>query len=154
MSRRGWVLFSAMSVIWGLPYLLIAISVESLTPATVVAGRTGIAALLLLPLAIRDGSLRTALRFWPWVLTFAAIEMAGPFILLGHAEQTLPSGLTGLLVATVPLFGAVVSFVLGDHHALNRSRVVGLFLGLAGVGPWSAPPAVTARSGWSTWSRC
>ena len=122
-----------MSVIWGLPYLLISISVESLEPATVVAGRTGIAALLLLPLAIRQGSLRTALRFWPWILTFAVIEMAIPFVLLGHAEQTLPSGLTGLLVATVPLFGAVVSYVLGDHHALTRSRVLGLFIGVAGV---------------------
>jgi drug/metabolite transporter (DMT)-like permease len=127
------VLFGAMSVIWGLPYLLISISVESLTPATVVAGRTGIAALLLLPLALHQGSLRIALRFWPWVLAFAAIEMSVPFILLGHAEQTMPSGLTGLLVATVPLFGAVVSFVLGDHHALTRSRVLGLFLGLGGV---------------------
>ncbi len=133
MSRRGWVLFAAMSVIWGLPYLLIAISVESLAPATVVAGRTGIAALLLLPIALHQGSLRVALRYWPWVLVFAAIEMAVPFILLGHAEQTLPSGLTGLLVATVPLFGAVVSYVLGDHHALTRSRVAGLFIGVAGV---------------------
>lgn len=133
MSRRGWVLFAAMSVIWGLPYLLIAISVESLAPATVVAGRTGIAALLLLPIALHQGSLRVALRYWPWVLVFAVIEMAVPFILLGHAEQTLPSGLTGLLVATVPLFGAVVSYVLGDHHALTRSRVAGLFIGVAGV---------------------
>jgi drug/metabolite transporter (DMT)-like permease len=127
------LLFSAMSVIWGLPYLLISISVESLTPAAVVAGRTGIAALLLLPLAVRDGSLRVALRFWPWILAFAVIEMAIPFVLLGHAEQTLPSGLTGLLVATVPLFGAIVSYLLGDHHALTRSRVLGLFIGVTGV---------------------
>ena len=122
-----------MSLIWGLPYLLISISVESLAPATVVAGRTGIAALLLLPLAIRQGSLRIALRHWPWILAFAAIEMAAPFVLLSHAEQTLPSGITGLLVATVPLFGAIVSYLLGDHHALTRTRVLGLFVGVAGV---------------------
>jgi drug/metabolite transporter (DMT)-like permease len=127
------VLFGAMSLIWGLPYLLISISVESLAPATVVAGRTGIAALLLLPLAIRQGSLRIALRHWPWILAFAAIEMAAPFVLLSHAEQTLPSGITGLLVATVPLFGAIVSYLLGDHHALTRTRVLGLFVGVAGV---------------------
>lgn len=122
-----------MSLIWGLPYLLISVSVESLAPATVVAGRTGIAALLLLPLAIRQGSLRIALRHWPWILAFAAIEMAAPFVLLSHAEQTLPSGITGLLVATVPLFGAIVSYLLGDHHALTRTRVLGLFVGVAGV---------------------
>ncbi len=125
-----------MSVIWGLPYLLISVAVESLSPAAVVAGRTGVAALLLLPIALRQGALRPALerRHLPWVLAFAAIEMAGPFILLGHAEQTLPSGITGLLVATVPLFGAVTAFALGDRHALGRDRLVGLAVGLAGVG--------------------
>jgi len=122
-----------MSVIWGTPYLLISIAVESLEPATVVAGRTGIAALLLLPLAIYQGSLTTAFRFWPWILAFAVIEMAIPFVLLGHAEQTLPSGLTGLLVATVPLFGALTAFLLGDHHALTRSRILGLVIGVVGV---------------------
>lgn len=122
-----------MSVIWGTPYLLISIAVESLEPATVVAGRTGIAALLLLPLAIYQGSLKTAWRFWPWILAFAVIEMAIPFVLLGHAEQTLPSGLTGLLVATVPLFGALTAYLLGDHRALTRSRILGLVIGIAGV---------------------
>ncbi|MCU1371470.1 MAG: hypothetical protein JWO77_2664 [Ilumatobacteraceae bacterium] len=122
-----------MSLIWGVPYLLISISVESLAPATIVAGRTGIAALLLLPIAVRQGSLEIALRFWPWILAFGVIEMAIPFILLGHAEQTLPSGLTGLLVATVPLFGAVVAFILGDHHALTRTRILGLCIGVVGV---------------------
>lgn len=133
MSRRGWTLFAVQSVIWGTPYLLIAIAVETFSPVSVVAGRTGIAALLLLPLALRAGALGPALRHWPWVAAFAAIEMAGPFVLLGHAEQTLPSGLTGLLVATVPIFGALVAFGLGDRHALSRVRVVGMALGLGGV---------------------
>lgn len=135
MSRRGWVLFAAMSVIWGLPYLLISVAVETLAPATVVAGRTGIAALLLLPVALHQGALRPALTraHLPWVLLFAAIEMAGPFLLLGHAEQTLPSGVTGLLVATVPLFGAITAHLLGDRHALGRDRVVGIAVGMAGV---------------------
>ena len=127
------MLFGAMSVIWGLPYLFISVAVESVQPAALVAGRTGLAALLLLPIALRQGALRPALRQWRWVLAFAAIEMSVPFILLGHAEQTLPSGITGLLVATVPLFGAIVSYLLGDHHALTRSRVVGLLVGLSGV---------------------
>ena len=79
------------------------------------------------------GALRPALARWRWILAFAAIEMAGPFMLLSHAEQTLPSGLTGLLVATVPLFGAVTAFLLGDRGAMSRTRLAGLFIGLAGV---------------------
>lgn len=135
MTRRGWTLFAIQSAIWGTPYLLIAVAVESFSPVSVVAGRTSIAALLLLPVALHQGALRPALarRHLPWVLAFAAIEMAGPFLLLGHAEQTLPSGITGLLVATVPIFGAIVAFGFGDRHALSRIRIVGMAIGLAGV---------------------
>lgn len=122
-----------MSLLWGIPYLLIAIAVETFSPPAVVAGRTGIGALLLLPVALHRRALRPALERWPWVLAFAAIEMCGPFLLLGHAEQTLPSGITGLLVATVPLVGAVIAFVTGDRHALSRRRVIGLLVGIAGV---------------------
>jgi drug/metabolite transporter (DMT)-like permease len=127
------VLFAAMSVLWGVPYLLIKEAVDTFAPASVVAGRTGLGALLLLPVAIHQRALRPALAQWRWVLAFAVIEMAGPFMLLSHAEQTLPSGLTGLLVATVPLVGAVLAFSRGDHHALSPARVAGLAIGLAGV---------------------
>jgi drug/metabolite transporter (DMT)-like permease len=133
VSRRGWILFAAQSVIWGIPYLLISVAVESFEPAAVVAARTGVAALLLLPIALHRGALRPALGRWRWVAAFAAIEMAGPFLLLGHAERTLPSGITGLLVATVPIFGAVVGYALGEAHALSRVRVVGMALGIGGV---------------------
>jgi drug/metabolite transporter (DMT)-like permease len=51
MSRRGWVLFVAMGVIWGIPYLLIKIAVTELEPAVLVLARTGIGAAVLLPIA-------------------------------------------------------------------------------------------------------
>lgn len=133
MTRRGWLLFAAMSFIWGVPYLLIKEAVDTISPAMVVAGRTTIGALILLPIAAARGAMAPALRRWRWVLAFAAIEIAGPFMLLSHAEQTLPSGLTGLLVATVPLFGAVVAFASGDRTALSRTRLAGLVIGIVGV---------------------
>lgn len=134
MSRRGLVLLLAMGVIWGVPYLLIKEAVDSLAPAAVVSGRTLGGAILLLPLASRTGALRPALRAWRWVLTFGVIEMAGPFMLLSHAEQTLPSGLTGLLVSTVPLVAMAIAFGRGDREALHVSRIAGLVVGIAGVG--------------------
>ena len=88
-TRRGWLLFGAMALLWGVPYLFISIAVESLSPPVIVAGRTLIAALLLLPFALRGGALRAAWKHWPWVLAFGLVEMAGPFVLLGHAEMTL-----------------------------------------------------------------
>lgn len=132
-TPRGWLLFAAMALLWGVPYLFIKEAVDSLSPAAVVAGRTLLGALLLLPLALHRRALRPALRHWPWILAFGAIEMAGPFLLLGHAEQTLPSGLTGLLVATVPLFAALIAFGRGDRSALRPARALGLAIGFAGL---------------------
>ena len=133
VSVRGWLLYGAMAVLWGIPYLFIKEAVDSYSPAAIVAGRTLLGAAVLLPLALHRGALRPALRVWPWVLAFGAIEMAGPFLLLGHAEQTLSSGLTGLLVATVPLFAAVIALLRGDRGVLSPARTIGLGVGFAGV---------------------
>ncbi|WP_102191757.1 DMT family transporter [Microbacterium aurantiacum] len=141
-TRRGWLLFGAMALLWGVPYLFISIAVESISPPAIVAGRTLIAALLLLPFAIRNGSLRAALKHWPWVLAFGLIEMAGPFVLLGHAEMTLPSGLTGLLVATVPLFAALIALGGGDRGVLRPARAIGLVVGFIGVAVVVAGPGL------------
>ncbi|MFT4285875.1 MAG: DMT family transporter [Protaetiibacter sp.] len=133
MSARGWLLFAAMSLLWGIPYLFIKEAVDTFTPFAVVAGRTLGGALLLLPFALHRRALRPALARWPWVLAFGAIEMAGPFLLLGHAEQTLPSGTTGLLVATVPLVAAIIAVLRGDRSVLRPLRILGLVVGFAGV---------------------
>ena len=66
-------------------------------------------------------------------MAFAALEMAIPWFLLTDAERHLPSGLTGLLIACVPIIGAVVAFFLGDRHALAPRRLLGIGLGLSGV---------------------
>lgn len=141
-SRRGWLLFAAMCLLWGVPYLFISIAVESFSPPAIVAGRTLIAALLLLPFAIRSGALKAALRLWPWVLAFGLVEMAGPFVLLGHAEMTLPSGMTGLLVATVPLFAALIALGGGDRGVLRPARAIGLIVGFIGVAIVVAGPGL------------
>ena len=52
-DTRAWLLFAAMAVLWGIPYLFISIAVESYSPAAVVAGRTLLGALLLLPFALK-----------------------------------------------------------------------------------------------------
>lgn len=132
-TRRGWILFGVMAFVWGITYLFIKEAVHSFSPPAVVAGRTLIAACLLLPFAIRSGALKVAWKYWPWVLLFGLIEMAGPFLLLSHAETQLPSGLTGLLVATVPLFAVIIAMLRGDRSALAPVRLGGLLLGFIGV---------------------
>jgi len=127
------VLFAAMSVIWGLPYLFIKIAVVELAPAAVVLSRTALAALVLVPVALASGTLRPALRAWRAAAVFAVLEMAIPWLLLGHAEQRISSALAGLLLAVVPILGAAVTAVLGNRHNVEPVRLVGMSLGVGGV---------------------
>lgn len=143
-DARAWILFAAMALLWGMPYLFIKQAVDSYSPASVVAGRTLLGALVLLPFALRQKALRPAISKIGWVLAFGAIEMAGPFLLLSHAEQTLPSGLTGLLVATVPLFAALIAFSGGDRTVLKPARMIGLFVGFVGVAVIVIGPGLAA----------
>lgn len=144
VSRRGWLLFGAMALIWGVPYLFIRIAVESYSPATIVAARALIAALVLLPFALRSGALRAALKKWPWVVAFGFVEVGGPFLFLGFAEQTLHSGPTGLLVATVPLFAALIALGMGDRAVLTPLRLGGLLIGFGGVAIVVAGPGLAS----------
>jgi drug/metabolite transporter (DMT)-like permease len=133
VTKRGWVLFAAMAVIWGVPYFFIRVAVKELEPAVVVFGRTSLAAVVLLLVARRRGAIRPALAHWRPVLAFAVLEMAIPWILLTTAEQHIASGLAALIISSVPIVGAVAAFALGDRSALRLVRVVGIVAGLAGV---------------------
>jgi drug/metabolite transporter (DMT)-like permease len=134
MTRRGILLFIAMGVIWGLPYLMIRVAVRELEPVTLVFLRTGIAAAVLLPFAAARGDLRPLLPRWKAVLAYTVIEVSIPWVLLGQAETQLSSSLTGLLVAAVPLVGAVVVALTGTRERQGRRRWIGLLVGIFGVG--------------------
>jgi drug/metabolite transporter (DMT)-like permease len=132
MSKRGWILFLALGVLWGMPYLLIRIAVESIDPLVVAGTRTLIGALLLVPIAVHRKALLPAFRKWRALLAFTLIEITVPWVLLGHAETRLNSSTAGLLVAVVPLFAAIIVTKLG-HERLEPRRLLGLGLGFAGV---------------------
>jgi drug/metabolite transporter (DMT)-like permease len=133
MTARGWVLFAAMCVIWGIPYLLIKVAVEDVSPAMLVLARTGIASLLLLPIAAARNELRPLVAHWRPLLAFAGIEIALPWVLLGSAETRISSSLTALLIAAVPLVGTGIALVTVPRERLTRDRGAGLVLGMAGV---------------------
>ena len=91
MTRRGWALFIALGMIWGLPYLLIKISVRQIDPAFLVFVRTGGATLVFLPLAAARGELRPILKYWRPLVAYTTVALAIPWFLLFHAEQRLSS---------------------------------------------------------------
>lgn len=132
MSRRGWALFGAMCVLWGIPYMLIKVAVEQVDPVVLVFVRTASGALLLAPFVLARRELAPLLPRWRAVLVYTAVEIGLPWFLLSDAETRLSSSLSGLLVAAVPLLGALLAWLVG-HERLDRRRLVGLLVGLAGV---------------------
>ena len=133
MTRRGLLLFAAMCVIWGIPYLLIRVAVNEISPAVLVFLRTFVAALILAPIVLGRGGLGDVGRQWPALLAFAAVEIAAPWFFLSSAEQHITSALAGLLVSAVPLVGVVIATALGNREHLALASISGLLLGLVGV---------------------
>lgn len=127
------MLFCAMGLIWGIPYLLIRIAVRDFSPPALVCARTAPAALVLLPLAAHRRQLRPLLERWRWIVAFALVEMAVPWLLLSRAEQHVTSATAGLLIATVPLIAAVLYPRTTRTEPLGRRRLLGLLVGFGGV---------------------
>ena len=133
MTRRGWALFGAMAVIWGIPYLLIKIAIGELTPASLVLLRTALGATLLLPVAAARGWLAPLLPYWRWVLAYTVVEVSLPWFLLADGERRLSSSLTGLMIAAVPLLAAVIQLLTRADERMDRRRMTGLLIGFVGV---------------------
>jgi drug/metabolite transporter (DMT)-like permease len=133
MTRKGWLLFIAMSVIWGIPYLFIKIAVREIDPAVVVCARVGIAALVLLPIAAQSGALRKIGKRWYIICLLACIQIAGPFLLISYGEQLIASSLTSLLIAAEPLLVVLFAPLIDPGERVNGRRLIGLLIGMAGV---------------------
>jgi drug/metabolite transporter (DMT)-like permease len=113
--------------------MLIKVAVRDLSPAVVVEARTAIGAAVLVPLALCQGQLRPLLSVWKPFLAYTVAELAVPWFLLSDAERRLPSSLSGLLVATVPLIAVVLAAATGHRDRVDRRGLIGLFVGLVGV---------------------
>jgi drug/metabolite transporter (DMT)-like permease len=133
MTRRGLLLFAAMCLIWGIPYLFIRIAVSELTPATLVFLRTGIAAVVLLPIAISRGGILPLAGKWRPLVVFALVEIGIAWFALSSAEQHISSSLAGLLISAVPLVGVVIAPAFGNRERFGSLNLTGLLLGVAGV---------------------
>lgn len=136
MSRRGWFLFVLVGFLWGIPYLFIKVAVDpdnGFTPAIVVFLRTAIGAAILIPIAIKQKALMPAIRGIKYVAPYALLEMIGPWILIGTAEQKISSGLAGLLIASVPIWATIFASVRGDKTVWHHTRLMGILLGFIGL---------------------
>jgi len=133
VTRRAVILFIALGIAWGLPYLLIKVAVQELDPAMVVLGRCALGALILLPLALARRQVVMVLKRWRPLLAYTVIEIVIPWFFLSTAEQKLPSSTAGLLIAAVPLVGVAVAVAFGRPARLSVSNWFGILAGMLGV---------------------
>jgi drug/metabolite transporter (DMT)-like permease len=134
VTARAWALFTAMSLVWGIPYLFIKIAVDhGLAPLLVAWGRVALGALVLLPIAWRTGALRGLGTRARWIATFALFEIVIPFPLISYGEVHVASSLTAILIAALPLIVAAVTLRVEPEERVSASRLAGMLCGLAGV---------------------
>jgi drug/metabolite transporter (DMT)-like permease len=145
---RGWLVFAALGLIWGLPYFFIKLAVAEVSPFVLAFCRVALAAAVLLPLAWRRGTLRGLRRRKAAVIAFAVVEFAVPFTVISLGERWISSSVTGILIAMVPLTVALIQRFFGSSEALEPWRIVGLVLGLVGVAALLGTGPIAYPLGW------
>jgi drug/metabolite transporter (DMT)-like permease len=134
VSARAWALFGAVSVLWGIPYLFIKVAVDDGVPPAFLAWvRVILAAALLLAIAWHAGTLASVRGHWRWLAVFAVAEITVPFPLIAAGEQHVASSLAAIIIATAPLFVAVLAIRFDATERVTGRRLAGLLIGLSGV---------------------
>jgi drug/metabolite transporter (DMT)-like permease len=134
MTRKAWIAFAAVSVIWGIPYLFIRIAVRHGVPPVALAwGRITLGALVLLVLAWQAGTLKSLKGHWRWLAAYAVAEVTIPFPAIAFGETRISSSLAAIIVAAVPLIGALLALRFDHSEKPTRIRFAGLLIGFAGV---------------------
>jgi drug/metabolite transporter (DMT)-like permease len=132
--------FILLAALWGASFLFMRLGAAEFGALPVAGLRVALATVFLWPIMVRHGHWAAFRRHWRPILFAGVINSAIPFALFAWAVMHIQTGLTSILNATVPLFGALVAWVwLGDR--INRLRWVGLALGFLGVAllAWRAP---------------
>ncbi len=134
MTLQDWALLFLLSVLWGGSFFFVAVAVEELPPLTVVALRTGIAALTLIVI------LRLRREVWPMAKgAISAFFVMGllnnliPFSLLFWAQTMIPSGLASILNATTPISSIIVAHFLLADERMAANKAIGILFGFLGV---------------------
>lgn len=133
MSRRGVLLFAALGIIWGIPYLLIKVAVEWMDPAFVVFARVALGAAVLVPIVLARRQWVLLRGHWPWVIVFALVELTFTLLALSWAEERISSSLAALLIASVPIVGTILANRFGLDAHITPRRMLGLGVGFLGV---------------------
>lgn len=149
MTWRGWTVFVALGIVWGLPYFFIKIALEEVSPLILAFTRVLLATAILLPIAWRRGALRSLGSYKAPIVAFGLVEFAIPFSLISLGERWISSSVTGILIAMVPLSIALIQRFFGIREALGTWRIVGLVVGFVGVAALLGTGSISGSLGWA-----
>jgi drug/metabolite transporter (DMT)-like permease len=149
VTWRGWAVFAALGIIWGLPYFFIKLAVQEVSPFALAFVRVLLATLILMPIAWRRGALRSLAKHKAPIVAFGLIEFAIPFSLISLGERWISSSVTGILIAMVPLSIALIQRFFGIREALGGWRVTGLVVGFIGVAALLGTGPISGVLGWA-----
>jgi drug/metabolite transporter (DMT)-like permease len=135
VARRSIGLLLLLSAFWGASYLFIKVALDDgVSPWAVVAIRTALAALVLVPLAMQRGVLGSLRGRLGPIVVLSLVQVAGPLTLIALGEERISSSLTGILVASAPIFTFLLAFALTGEQRASRASLVGVAIGIVGVG--------------------
>lgn len=147
-TLKDWMLLLALAAMWGSSFMFNRIAVASLPPWTVVAGRIGIAAVVLTIIVYVSGRRLPPLgRAWAPYAIIALIGNAIPFYLITWGQQIVESALAGILMAVMPLATVVLAHFLVSGERMTRERATGFTLGFAGIVLLMGPAALAGLGG-------
>jgi drug/metabolite transporter (DMT)-like permease len=133
VDRRSWLWLLLLASIWGASYMLIKIGLREMSPEMVAFARIALAAVVLVPIAAAQGALSGLRGRLGVIAAVGAVQVAGPFLLIPLGEQHIASALAGILVATTPIFTALLAIRLDHEERSEGLRLVGVGAGVAGV---------------------
>ena len=133
MTRRSWILLIVLAAIWGASYLLIKIGGRDLSPPMIAFGRIALGAAVLVPLALRAGALRDLGGLWGVIVVVSVAQIAAPFLLIALGEEEISSSLAGILVASAPIFTAILAIFFAAEERSEGARLLGVLAGVAGL---------------------
>src|SRR3954471_14551553 len=137
MRRKNLIMLLGLAAIWGASFMFIKVAVREISPATLIAGRLGLAALtlaLLLPFTVGMRDTAQQLRAsWRWLLVVALVNTAVPFWLLTWGETRIASGLASIIQGAVPIFNVLFALAFFREVRVTGLRLIGFALGFVGV---------------------
>jgi len=134
MTQRSWILMAVLAALWGASYMFIEITLDGgLSDAFIVFARTLLGALVLAPVALRADAFAPARGHLGWLAVVAGVQIVAPFLLITIGQHHVPSSLAGVLVASAPIFTALIAAAAVRSERLEGRGLAGIFAGMAGI---------------------